>query len=724
MPVSFTTRAAWTLAALAALAVTGCPWTSAGHRRLPALSEALSSGGDPAASDEAVATDAPSTDDERQRLLGSDRWIRTVAAADYRWRQPAIEELLARRPAERPDLHAALGDGPVVSANAAICLARLNDPAGAEQLAAAIRNSRLKLPLRLAAAEALGRLDDPAAKTMLGQLVDQYGRGPDQQPGPYLADLHAELIRGLGRGGVASGDRQIVHALRSESAEVRLAALESWCNGPRNPLPVEAVDLRTDPDPGVRAAALAALARQQHPKAVGYLAAAMDDNEFQVRLAAIAGLGKLGGSEAEAFLVQRLRDEAELIRAAAVAALAELGSRREVLSAATDRSWRVRGAVARELGRWPDEDAAAAALVLVADASAAVQNDVLESVGEWPLARRGPVLLKAMESSAYQTRHAAARRLARAWPAAGEFPTDGPAERRKQVLADLAQEFDHEFPPDEPNPAVVRDSSVVAATAVEPVAGAAETDVQSEEWLAGLASSDVLVRREAADHLATGPPPGPAVVSRLAELILREPDPLVWQGVLAAVRRDSGEAATRLVYAALGHPSAEVRRRACEHLAAHPSPGHAEVLLPSLEDPIDSVRLAAIEALAAAGRLDDVGPLERLLASSNPDLRLAAAVALCRVGSQAGPAALERLSLSEDPTERRRAAEAMGRVGDRSLAAALVRLLDDRPNVRTAALKSLVTLAGRNVAANPDGPAFDAARQNDLWKTWLSSPPP
>jgi HEAT repeat protein len=686
------------------------------------LSEALPSGDGLSLPSDAVATDARAAADERRHLLGSDGWIRSVAGAGYRWRQPALEEILARPAAERPDFPAALAEGPVVAANAAICLARLNDAAGVAQLAAAIRDPQLKLPLRLAVAETLGRLQDPAAKALVGQLVDRYAQAAAEQGGPYLADLHAELIRGLGHAGAAAaGDRRMIDAFRAESAAVRLAALEPWRDGPCGPLPIEAVDLRSDPDPNVRIAALGALARQRHPTAVEYLAVAMDDCDFQVRLAAVAGLGQLGGSEGERFLIERLRDEAELIRAAAVSALAELGSRRQVLSAATDRSWRVRAAVARELGRYPDQDGTSAALLLVGDPSAIVQGEVVAAVREWPLTQSGPVLLKAMESTGYETRHAAARRLARAWAAAGEYPVDGPAERRKQVLADLVRQFEREFPPAEPSPAAVHDPSVVPAAAVEHVAGSSQIDARTEERLERLASFDVSIRRKAANELAVGPPPGPAATSRLADLILKEPDPLVWQSVLAAVHRDPGEASTRLAYAALGHPSAEVRRRACEHLAAHPSPSRAAVLVPSLEDPIDAVRLAAVEALAAAGRLDDAEPLKRLLASSNAELRLAAAEALCRVQNQAGPAALERLSLSDDPAERRRAAEAMGRIGDPSLAGALVRLLDDRPNVRTAALESLVKLAGRDVAANPDSPPPDAARQNELWKNWLQS---
>ena len=41
---------------------------------------------------------------------------------------------------------------------------------------------------------------------------------------------------------------------------------------------------------------------------------------------------------------------------------------------------------------------------------------------------------------------------------------------------------------------------------------------------------------------------------------------------------DGSEPAIRLAYAAISHPSPEVRRLACEHLAAHADPEHAAVL--------------------------------------------------------------------------------------------------------------------------------------------------
>jgi len=206
--------------------------------------------------------------------------------------------------------------------------------------------------------------------------------------------------------------------------------------------------------------------------------------------------------------------------------------------------------------------------------------------------------------------------------------------------------------------------------------------------------------------------------------VTAEPDPLVWQAVFTTIHGDDSEPSIRLARAALSHESPDVRRRACEHLAAHPAPAHEPVLLPALEDPTDSVRAAAVTALVAGQSLDNPEPLERLAAHGNGRLRVQAAVALCRLGDPAGPPALDRLSHSDDPNERRWVAEAMGTVPDPSFAAALIRMLDDRPSVRQAALASLPSVAGRDVAQSAESPEPDVEHRVELWKAWQAANPP
>ena len=181
--------------------------------------------------------------------------------------------------------------------------------------------------------------------------------------------------------------------------------------------------------------------------------------------------------------------------------------------------------------------------------------------------------------------------------------------------------------------------------------------------LARLASENVAGRRQAADELLVSTRSAPLsrlAVYRLSQQVAAESDPLVWQNVLTAVAGDASEPAARLACAAMSHPDDEVRRRACQHLAAHPSAAYVSVLLPALQDSSQAVVIGALRALAAVGRIDDPRPVRQLLRSDNEEVQLEAACALVRLGDAGGVPALERMTYSETPDIRAAAARAMG----------------------------------------------------------------
>jgi len=208
-------------------------------------------------------------------------------------------------------------------------------------------------------------------------------------------------------------------------------------------------------------------------------------------------------------------------------------------------------------------------------------------------------------------------------------------------------------------------------------------------------------------------------VSRLNLLVAAEPDQLVWRSVLTAIAGDGSEAAVRLAGAGLSHPAAEVRRRACEHLAAHPSERTAKLLMPALEDDSLSVVCAAVRALAAAGRIDDTEPLHRLLGRGNEYVRIETAVALRRLGDAAGTDELKRLSYSSDPEIRRRVASSLGERPEPEFMPALIRMLDDRrASVRSAALASLPKVAGQRAADTVESESATTTERIRRWKQW------
>jgi HEAT repeat protein len=727
-----------------------------------------------------AAATVPATAADRA-VLAAGQWIQAVPPLDadtpappYHWRHPGLEDLLSRPAGKRVDLRPLLADkDPVVACNAAIGLARFGDRAAERRLADSVRQPQLRLSMRSAAVEALAFLDAPEVLPLLRELTDQYGvikksagRGGTS---PYIAELHAELVRGLARHVDAAAEPRLTAALGSAAPAVLVEALHAWGASRAGPLPPPAADLRSHGDGRVRIAALEALVARRHAQAREFLVEALRDTDIRVRFAAMAGLGELGDAESQAKLKELIKDRVDGVRAEAARALARAGAKPAVLEAAGDGSWRVRYQVAHALAAYGDREAAAVAAKLLDDPSIEVQRATIAALARWPLERAGPLLLTAMGKRAFVARKCAAEALAVRWPPAVEFPVEGPPARRQEVLDKLQTRFQEQFSPVDQEAlhqalAAPRPSAKVTPEQVERVAELLRRQdlrglkqfgpglVEALEQLAidrgqilpeavyrdvlpryqpvfgtlgRLASENVVGRRQAAEELVAATqhaPLGRLAVYRLSQQAAAESDPLVWQSVLTAVAGDASEPAARLASAAMSHPADDVRRRACQYLAAHPSPAYVSVLLPALQDSSQAVVIGALRALAAIGRLDDPRPVRQLLHNDNEEIQLEAACALVRLGDAGGVPALERLAYSNGPEIRAAAARAMGELGNPIFAAALVRLLDDpRGTVSRAALLSLPKAVGRDVAASADGAPLGTAEQIRRWKQWYSA---
>ena len=483
-------------------------------------------------------------------------------------------------------------------------------------------------------------------------------------------------------------------------------------------------DLAGDPDAGVRAAAMRAMARRRHPQAGPRLAGGTRDVDLGVRLAAIAGLGEVGGSESVRVLEGMMTARGEAIRAAAVSALAAAGADEPVMAAAKDKAWQVRAAVAAALPRWPDARGVQLARQLLDDQSTEVQQRrfggdrrlAARAGGAHPAGRagQGPDLDAADRRR--EARRAMARRPGLSRTGLGREPGRGPGGLDRAHSA-ASSATSRRRPPKAPgrrprSPGRSRRSRSPGPKRSWPswpirVWRRAIGNGRWRGWLSlgrtcsrrcrswrsiavrscprrctrtfcprttpcssrwtGCARRTWCARRRAASDLAqraADHPLGRLAVARLAGMMAEESDALVWRSVLMAVAADASEPAIRLAYTAIGNPAPEVRRRACENLAARPSPRHVKVLLPALADPSEPVARAAIAALVAGGRLDDTRPLRQLLATPNEPLRVEAAAALARFGDPAGVEALGRLAYSRDVAVRQQVAQAMGDLAD------------------------------------------------------------
>lgn len=711
--------------------------------------------------------------------LGAPGWFLATARPDqpppkHTWRHVGVEELLARDDLDRTALVAAAqGDTPA-AVGAAVALARSGGNAGAETLAVAVRNFRLPLATRRAAAEALSELTGEAETAALAELCDDMETAAHEGAALYAVELHADLIDRLGRRSAASHEARLRAALRSNAPEVRKAALNCYTIAGAAPLPTEAVELRSDPYPAVRSRALEAIAARPPAEALDMLSAALGDQDLIVREAAALGLGRLGDRRSAARLKAILEDPSEKMRAAALTALARLGDEAAILAAVENSSWLARATAADALAALPTPQASRALERLVNDPSGYVRQHALTSLEQWPLEQAGPLLIEALGHAGYQTRRQAAAELARRWPAARNFSVDAPAERRNQMVAELSAAWQTQYGRvnraalasavvEASDPAASLDAQTAADLAQQLLAPPADAEelvgrlrgLSARQWqsvdaalrqsgallpaatfervlpqvdplyeqLERLRTGAVDIRRGAAAQISkrlNEQRPPLVAVQRLADLLRGETDEQVWRSSLTAVAGDGRPPAVDLAAFALAQASADVRRRGCEILERFGQPQHAAALTAALGDRHAAVAAAAAQALGRPGMLADPAPLAALLGAADRSVRIAAARSLARGGWPQGADALERLCYDADPKIRVRVAEALGQCGGESSLACLMRLLDDPvSDVRLAALGQLPQAAGVDAAQPPGTPGVATAQERThRWKQW------
>jgi HEAT repeat protein len=653
---------------------------------------------------------APAASDEVTAALAIQDWAARAAVAQDsaaktkqldHWRHEGLEGVVSREDA-RSRLRAALrSENAIVAANAAIGLASYGDVNMLPRLIEAARTTTFKLSLRGAAIEAIGRLDTPAADDAIEELIGEVGRFNGIAKARYVPELHADLIRAVARRSSGSHEKSLKDALTSPAAAVRLQAAQAYQNRD-GPCPAELIDLTADQAASVRAAALRSLVHARHEEAQNCVERALADHDLSVRLCAVESLGVLSAPENGVRLHELCESSSEVIRAAAVGALGRSGDLQSVERAASDKSWRVRRAVAECVQIFPATRRDPIARRLLNDPNLEVQRSMVASLAHWPINEAVPLLLLALDGpAAAATRHDAATQLRSRWAAAESLPPHAPPQRLADEASRLRQIWEREsarYSHGQPD-------GFESDGAPRP----AETEVDAQA-LERLKDRSVQERRAAIRALLNthGDKLLPAdVLARIAECMERELDGLVWADVLTVIANDGRQGAFELAAASASHPNSEVRRRACHYFGQHPTPRAAEVLLNSLSDNDATVIREAVRALGHQPEIADLAPLEKLLTSPDETLRIDAAEALARLGSQPGMSALLRTTYHHDATLRRQAAAALGGVfagpqrAEFSAAqlqeatVELQRLLNDRGEVRRAAQASLDQIAAQ-----------------------------
>lgn len=522
----------------------------------------------------------------------------------------------------------------------------------------------------------------------------------------------------------------LLTALDDPDVQVRLAAVAGLgeTSDAKSRQALEHI-LRGDTET-MRSAAVAALAAQGAFDAVQSVA---NDKSWRVRTAVAASLARDASADAAEIALRMVADRSAQVQQQAVEAVAnwplELAGPVLLAAAASPAYMTSKTAIEQLRERWPAaadlpaEPPRGLAPGQLAAWYAERGGHVAELRDRW-IVEYGDRLLRAADHAAREAIAKAATpealaqadKLVQALAAAGQTaeqvkPTLDALRAMGGDLLAVADAWSREQPP----------KAIPEAVFKEVLPAVAPTIATINE----LASTDVAVRRRIAGRLAEQAAQqalSPAAIARLAMLAEKEQDPIVWQNVLRAIAEpDAGGVAPparQLVVLALSHPTPEVRRRACETLAAWRDPRLLSLLAASLSDDNASVVAAAAKAFASLGVGDDPRPLVPLLSHGDRTLRLAAAEALARSRYREGVDALERLALEADANIRRQAALAMGRTRDANFTPRLIQLLDDRSPVQQAALESLHTIHGRNIGRETNGAASSIADRVTRWKEW------
>mmetsp|Transcript_11597 Transcript_11597/g.25040 ORF Transcript_11597/g.25040 Transcript_11597/m.25040 type:complete len:646 (+) Transcript_11597:99-2036(+) len=174
---------------------------------------------------------------------------------------------------------------------------------------------------------------------------------------------------------------------------------------------------------------------------------------------------------------------------------------------------------------------------------------------------------------------------------------------------------------------------------------------------------------------------------------------------LMALGRLQREGAVRSVSSALADEDWEIRKSACEGLAAYGRKAQSEipVLCASLEDQNFQVRAMACYALGELDSAEAIGPLVERLEDSSHSVRARAVAAIASLGSKAEEYIDDVAQVLDDDIEDVRAAAALAlpKLGEsgHSFAPIIARLLESpSPDSRLAALEALSN-CGRHGAA-------------------------
>ncbi|MDR3110342.1 MAG: HEAT repeat domain-containing protein [Planctomycetaceae bacterium] len=359
----------------------------------------------------------------------------------------------------------------LVRLNAAILLARIisnddvkliasnfiDESAIAGLLVKDLSDKKLTIEVRCAAVESLGRLTNVKTPQFVSLLKIAAPKQAGNQTDNGIPLLYAEMLCALSSRIPPYENDAFKTALKSLSKEVRIEAVAAWrryapsadSNDSTVELPPELFELlEKEQNADVYGAVLLTLAEWQHPDAIRFLRASLDDQYVPVKLAAIEALGVYGGNDAKKLLCETLHNTSPRLRARAVRALRVMKCYDVIFQTniVEDKSQEVRSEVAAALADSQTSETLAILRRYWNDVSAAVVRTAVTSSNAWELEVAAPMLFEMMSRQSFPQRVLASETLAKRWQHGGDTafdPKDTP-ENRELTLQLLVELFERE----------------------------------------------------------------------------------------------------------------------------------------------------------------------------------------------------------------------------------------------------------------------------------------
>lgn len=398
----------------------------------------------------------------------------------WRWHHPEIENILNVSPEKRPDPVVFLRDEKydgdqyrTLRANVAVLMGRTNDQLAKKYLLQAVADKNLRVPLRCAAAETLGKLDNVSAKELISLIepvkerltmsVNPLTELPEERFVQGVRELWAELLVSVSEKIAPWEHPCFIEPLQSRDPKMRLETVRLWQSpekyalkfsnhttgtdkksiNEQKRLPEEFLDYaRSEIDLTIRIEIIRTLGAWKDPEIFEIVRADLNKGPALCH-ATLDALAEAGCKEAIPLAKEKLHDTVGRNRAKAVQTLRKLGCLDDVFRLHDDQAWEVRIEVAKSIADRCSPQTAKLARDCLSD-TARVQEATIDAVATWPIEDAAPILLEALKCNLQTTRSRALNVLARHIPEAKRYDVVAKPERVEEdrlALADLFDEF-------------------------------------------------------------------------------------------------------------------------------------------------------------------------------------------------------------------------------------------------------------------------------------------